>query len=490
MAGNFKYFVLLANMRTGSNLFEHNIRLYQDFSCHGELFNPHFIGYPDVTELYDTNMTEREKSPQRLLGKMVQAERKSMPGFRLFADHDQRILAHCLADPDCAKILLTRNPLDSFVSHAIARATDQWKLTDASKRKKAKIEFDFAAFKSYLNRLHAFLSEIRRGLQISGQTAYHLRYENLNDVDVFNGLSAYLGSKEVLKELKEKIVRQNPEGLEEKVSNYQDMLAQIGSLDLLGAQTVPVLETARNPSPRNFKAGKSVPILLMPMHKSEFPQVEAWLREHEKSNCGSSELNEEMSQKKLGQWLGENPKRLALTFLTHPAERAYNAFYQHIFCSGDDLFPWIRTTLENHYNVELPDRKLTRTPNRSVLENSGYSAMHHRKAFVRFLRFLKSNLQGQTRARVDQSWATQNSILQGYNRLVFPDALIRKESLAESLLEIESKLGLNPIPLPDLSASDHCYSLSEIYSPEIEAVARTVYARDYQMFGFSNWAAG
>ena len=43
----FKYFVLLANMRTGSNLFEQNINLFDSFSCNGELFNPSFVGYPN-----------------------------------------------------------------------------------------------------------------------------------------------------------------------------------------------------------------------------------------------------------------------------------------------------------------------------------------------------------------------------------------------------------------------------------------------------------
>ncbi len=205
MSASYKYFVLLANMRTGSNLFEQNIRLYSQFSCHGELFNPHFIGYPGVTSLYDTSMSEREKQPAKLLSKMVQQEKTSMPGFRLFADHDPRILEHCLADPSCAKIVLTRNPLDSYVSYSIAKATDQWKLTDVSKRKKAKIDFDIIAFRSYLNRIQSFLSDIKIGLQKSGQAAFHLNYEDLNNVEVFNGLSAYLGGDEVLKELEEKI---------------------------------------------------------------------------------------------------------------------------------------------------------------------------------------------------------------------------------------------------------------------------------------------
>ena len=32
------------------------------------------------------------------------------------------------------------------------------------------------------------------------------------------------------------------------------------------------------------------------------------------------------------------------------------------------------------------------------------------------------------------------------------------------------------------------YALADIYSPELEAAARAAYARDYQVFGFGDWA--
>ncbi|MBV1862875.1 MAG: nodulation protein NodH [Rhodobacteraceae bacterium] len=487
MAAKFKSFVLLANMRTGSNLFEQNIRLYPEFSCHGELFNSSFIGFPDVHNLYGTSMSEREKKPHKLLERLLETETNTLPGFRLFAGHDHRILESCLADPECAKIVLTRNPLDSFVSHAIARATDQWKLTDVSKRKKEKINFDIIAFKSYLNKIQTFLSEIKLDLQRTGQTAFYLNYEDLNNVDVFNGLATFLGGAVPLKELDSKIVRQNPEGMQDKVHNFAEMQEQVGRLDLLGTEAVPVLEPIRNPGSKNFKGGNKLPVLFMPMHKSEFPEVTTWMAAHEKQMPGGEQLNVEMNQNQLGHWLRTHSIRQTFTVVTHPVERAYDAFYRHIFCAGDDLFPWIRTTLENHYNVTLPDKKLVDPPNRSVLENSGYGVDHHRQAFTKFLRFVKGNLQGLTRSRVDQSWASQNSILQGYCRLVFPDVILRKENLTNALREMERDIGLSSIPVGAALGSSYCFDLHEIYCAEMEEIARATYTRDYQMFGFQNW---
>ncbi len=43
----FDYFVVFAEMRTGSNFLEANLNAFAGLTCHGEAFNPHFIGYPN-----------------------------------------------------------------------------------------------------------------------------------------------------------------------------------------------------------------------------------------------------------------------------------------------------------------------------------------------------------------------------------------------------------------------------------------------------------
>ena len=44
MSGSFTSFVVLAEMRTGSNFLEANLNALEGVTCHGEAFNPHFIG--------------------------------------------------------------------------------------------------------------------------------------------------------------------------------------------------------------------------------------------------------------------------------------------------------------------------------------------------------------------------------------------------------------------------------------------------------------
>ena len=63
----FDYFVIFAEMRTGSNFLEANLNAFQGLQCHGEAFNPHFIGYPNSTDILGVSHAQREANPQQLL---------------------------------------------------------------------------------------------------------------------------------------------------------------------------------------------------------------------------------------------------------------------------------------------------------------------------------------------------------------------------------------------------------------------------------------
>ncbi|TNF60303.1 MAG: nodulation protein NodH, partial [Rhodobacteraceae bacterium] len=129
MGRPFDYFVVFAEMRTGSNFLETNLNALEGVTCHGEAFNPHFIGYPKKDSLLGLTQAQRDADPMALLARIAD-QPGELAGFRFFHDHDPRVLDPILDDPRCAKIVLTRNPLDSYVSWKIAQATGQWKLTN------------------------------------------------------------------------------------------------------------------------------------------------------------------------------------------------------------------------------------------------------------------------------------------------------------------------------------------------------------------------
>jgi hypothetical protein len=481
----FKYFVLLANMRTGSNLFEQNINLYDSFDCNGELFNPSFVGYPNQDEYCGMDVNARDRDPVKLLRKMIAQSTDSLPGFRLFSDHDPRVLDYVLEDETCAKIVLTRNPLDSYISHAIARKTDQWRLTDLHKRKTALVDFDIVGFKSYVNNLSEFSKKIRTGLQTTGQAAFQLSYSDLAQVEVFNGLSRFLESEEKLEGLKEKIKRQNPEGLSEKVNNYKEMMEQVRSINFLDTGLPEFHEPERHAAAKNFIVGDGVPLLFQPIGHYGKSALTDWMKAHLNRDRGA--LLSELKQKQIFNWLGENPTRIVFSMLSHPVERLHHAFNIHIFQAGERGFPWIRRILIEQYNIKIPDAALCETLNKGALDSIGYDAEDYRQAVKKFAKFLNGNLKGQTRARIDHSWASQTAILDGYTKVVHPDYLLRGQTYQKVAESIEDQLGLPHIAIGDAIEETAAFDLAQIYDEELEHLVAKAYSRDYMNFGFKSW---
>ena len=65
MAVTFDYFVILAVMRTGSNLLEELINAADGVSCYGEIFNPAFAGHAHKSDLFGMRPAEIAADPRR-----------------------------------------------------------------------------------------------------------------------------------------------------------------------------------------------------------------------------------------------------------------------------------------------------------------------------------------------------------------------------------------------------------------------------------------
>jgi hypothetical protein len=165
--------------------------------------------------------------------------------FVFFHDHEPRVLETILTDPRCAKIVLTRNPVESYVSWKIAQETGQWKLTNVAKRKDAQARFDAREFTRHLEALQAFQLKLMKRLQTTGQTAFYVAYEDLQDVEVMNGLAAFLEQPDRLERLDRNLKRQNPEPLSAKVANFEEMEAALAKTDHFGLGRTPNFEARR-----------------------------------------------------------------------------------------------------------------------------------------------------------------------------------------------------------------------------------------------------
>ncbi|WP_212522850.1 nodulation protein NodH [Actibacterium sp. MT2.3-13A] len=466
MSDKFDYFVLLAEMRTGSNYLEANLNAVPGLTCHGEAFNPHFIGHHKLHELFGVTLAQREAEPLRLLAAMRE-NTAGLAGFRFFHDHDPRVLAHVMADPRCAKIILTRNPLDSYVSLKIAGETGQWKLTDMKHQKSARIRFDAAEFEAHLDRLHRFQLELLHGLQTSGQSAFYLAYEDINDLEVLNGLAGWLGGAGRLEALSGKLKKQNPAPLSEKVVNYDEMIGALARIDRFDLTRTPNFEPRRGPSVPDYLAAAEAPLLFMPIPGGPVARVAGWLSALD----GGAVPERGFTQKALRQWKRRHPGHRSFTVVSHPVARAHAA-YCELATSEAGALRDLRGTLRRAYGVILPA--------------AGDGTAAHRAAFLAFLEFLKGNLGGQTSIRTRAAWATQSAVLQGLSQFHPPDMVMRAERLGEELSLIAGLVGCAPPPLPAAEAVQPV-ALDAIYDAGIEEAARAVYQRDYMAFGYRAW---
>ena len=461
----FESFVLLAGMRTGSNYLEANLNALPGVVCHGEVFNPHFIGRLGQTETMGIDLAQRDADPVRLLLRLRERT-EGLAGFRYFHDHDPRILPLVLADPACAKIVLTRNPVESYVSWKIAQATGQWKLTRAQKARTAEARFDAAEFETHLDNAQRFQIDLLHALQIGGQTAFYLDYEDISDVSVLNGLALFLGVEARLAGLDGALKKQNPEPLEEKVANPAEMAAALSRLDRFNLARTPNFEPRRPVAIPSFAAAGR--ILHMPIRGGPEARMEGWL-----ATLGP--VTTAFTQKSLRQWMKDTGTHRGVVVLRHPLVRAHAVFAEGVLTGR---LPNVRELLIRSWKIALPD--------------AGEDALgpdEHRAAFLAFLAFCKRSTAGQSGQRVDPHVASQSAAIQGFAQLRPPDHLLREDRLEAGLAAILADLGLSH-PGPADVVAPHLTRLAAIHDPVVEAAAREAYGRDYIHFGFGAWAPG
>jgi len=469
----FDAFVMFAEMRTGSNYLEASLGGLPDLSCYGEVFNPTFMGNHTTFELFGYDMARREEDPLGLIDAMI-AQTEGLPGFRLFHDHDDRVVDHILPNPRIAKIILTRNPLDSYVSRKIASATGQWRLNDLKHHRSAKIRFDAMEFADLLERLQAFQLRLQRGLQTTGQTAFYVRYDDINDPEILNGIAQFLGSEHRLDSASDKLKKQNPSELSDKVENYDEMVSLLAGFDRFDLGQTPNFEPPRHAGAQGYVAHPTAGLLFMPVKGGPETEVLDWMAQID--GIGRDGLLTRMSQKDLRHWMKAHPGYRSFTVLLHPVARAHAMFAKLILPTDRPAFAEARQVIRQRYGVPIPKDG----------PGPDYDAQAHHDAFLAFLGFLKGHLAGQTSLRIDQAFATQTAILQGMAQFTLPHRIVSEDDMARLLPDLAAEAG---IKAPDLTCEipDAPHALGDIYDGKIEKACIEVYRRDYLTFGFPRW---
>ena len=473
----FDYFVVLAEMRTGSNLLESYLNAVPDLTCHGELFNPGFIVGKGQQAYLGLSLADRDEDPWRMLN-AIRAGGGRMNGFRLFHDHDPRIWEHALNDTACAKIVLTRNPLDSYVSRKIAAATNQWRLGNVLTRKKAKARFDGDEFLAHVERLQTTQKTIQRHLQTTGQAAYYIGYDDLNDLDVINGLLRWLGHPHRLANLPRDLKKQNPEPVRDKLENPDDLATALARVDRFDLTRTPNFEPPRGPLLAALRAARGTPLLFMPLRGAPEESVNQWLAALD----GQGAPVDGFDEGRLQAWRRDRPGHRSFTVLRHPLKRMH----------------WLYTRRLLTGQMEPVAEHMTRLFDaRLDGDNSALSAEQHQANMAALLKFARASLNGQTGLQPWPAWASQSANLAGYASIGTPDLILREETLSRDLPALAASLATAPgAPTPPSYgppyAPPHESSpmaeppVSLFVTPELQALCRQAYERDYVQFGFAD----
>ncbi|WP_170326151.1 nodulation protein NodH [Ruegeria arenilitoris] len=474
MTTRFDYFIVLAAMRTGSNLLEFNLNALDGVACHGEAFNPHFIGRLKSESLLDVTLEERDDDPMKLV-QAIRSAPGELNGFRFFQGHDPRVLEPALSDPRCAKIILTRNPLDSYVSLKIARETKQWQLKNIKRRREAQVDFEAQEFESYLDQQQDFQLLLLNALQTTGQTAFYIAYDDLTNLDVLNGLAAWLGVSSRLTSIDDTIKPQNPEPALSKVTNPEEVEQALARIDSFNLHRTPNFEPRRGPAIGTYIAAPDTPLMYLPIRGGLEAPVTQWLADLDATEPDKLITNQ--NRKQTRRWLQAHPGHRKFTVLQHPLARAHSAFCSYILSTEPGAYLKIRNMLRNRFKIPIPGQ----------LRPDNYSRDQHYEAFSAFLTFLRQNLAGQTPVRVDGVWCSQSQVLAGMTSFAFPDLILREDEIAAALPDLARRMRHDRPPTPGLTAPDVPFALAEIYNDTLEALAVDAYQRDYLQFGFGGW---
>lgn len=462
MTEAFRSFVIFAEMRTGSNLLEATLNAIKGVTCFGEAFNPYMMGWPDKDELQGITREQREADPMVLYRKLMERP-GHLPGFRYFHDHDPRVFDRIIEDRTCAKVVLTRNPLDSYVSTRLAWETNQWKLNETETPIPAAITYDGTEFREMLTAIERFQRRVLHRLQVSGQSAFWLGYEDLRDAEVMTGLVHWMGRTDVARvEPARDQVPQNPRELAHKVANFDEMQDDLQQMDPFMLRRVPNFEPRRGPSVPGFIAVESGRGLLHMPIKGGPQGVADWLGRLDDLQSG-------FTQTTLRQWKRKHPGHRSFTVLRHPLFRAWSAFDNLLTEAPAE----IRQAMRDVHRVALP----------AEADLPGLSQQKRLELFEAFLDFLRRNLNAQTTLPTSPYWASQSEVVAGFARFVSPDMILREDRLTEELPALIDTAGIRnpklqhfkPEPMPDFLRQ----------KPLLQA-AKQAYLRDYIAFGFED----
>jgi hypothetical protein len=225
-------FLLVGMMRSGSNFLERQLNLLPDVRCHGELFNPAFVGLGHEAAGRPPGYAREDTGPRNadedaFIAKVDQACDRRVVGLRLFLDHSPQMTARLLYDPGVAKVVLSRNLLEAYISLETARDTGVWLTTEAAKAPPKPVKVDINKLVTFALRQSLYYNDVQTVLHQTGQSYLQVDYNEIKNLAKLNQIARFVGSKHEFKNVSEPIQKQNPGSLEEHILDFPKLVEEL-----------------------------------------------------------------------------------------------------------------------------------------------------------------------------------------------------------------------------------------------------------------------
>jgi LPS sulfotransferase NodH len=235
--GKLAGFVIYSSMRTGSNFLVSLLNQLPGVVCHGEIFNPNFVGlhptYARKFRIPRKATVKRDQDPQALYERLLDATPEDcMVGFKIFPGHDRSILEKTLFDTQVRKIILRRDIVESFVSLCQAEENKVWLISSTDKelehekrhRASRPITFDVSRFLNYKKTVDAFHKHVDQQLTKSGHEVMRLNYQDLLASDAATRIGAFLGLSAPRQIVSSPLAKINSLSVLQRVTNPSEMI--------------------------------------------------------------------------------------------------------------------------------------------------------------------------------------------------------------------------------------------------------------------------
>lgn len=225
--------MVLATPRSGSNWLCTLLDSHPQVLCHHELFNPDGIHLAWSLRGSDFSLGSpdlQQRDPLQLLQMAWERSlgRQSV-GFKLNVGQAEAVFSAVLDDPAVRKVVVTRrNRVRAYVSERIAEASGQWESfpDSAPPARVAGVQVDVEALKQHAARNSEYLDDLEQRLEIAGQQALRVHYEDIGLGQTHRELLRFL-QVDPGEPLTGNTRRMNPQPLSALVENFTGLCAAL-----------------------------------------------------------------------------------------------------------------------------------------------------------------------------------------------------------------------------------------------------------------------